>query len=299
MPFPRTGDHTLGMSTGATSRRFRARPGAVVRVAREVRDHPANRGRGLRALAHLGSCEIRARMTGRPVKTRLGEHSRIYAYLHRGGSWRAVRANPPDWAEMQAWRRHLGPGGLFVDVGAHAGIYAVWALESGASVVAVEPTSEMVAQIRENLALNHYDADVLEMALAAAPGRMRVAGADLLRRHLVLGESPSASPEGVEVEVGTLDALLGERVARGVKIDVEGAERLVLEGAEHALSQGRIELLQIEWNECSMALLGEDRRPVAALLARHGYALYRPDDTGSLVPVADPEPGPDVFAKRP
>ena len=280
------------------TRRFRARPDAVLGVLTRVMNHPANRRRRARAVAHLLSCEVRARVTGRPVVTRLGRQSRIHAHLHAGGSWRVVQANPPDWGEMLAWRHSLRAGDLFVDVGAHAGVYAIWALELGAEVVAVEPNPEMSAQLRANLTLNGYAAAVHEMALADAPGTMTMAGADLLCQHLLLGGAPESSPSGIEVPVSTLDALLGDRTARGVKIDVEGAERLVLEGAEHALREGRIELLQLEWNDCSQSLLGEDRSPVASLLRGHGYELYRPDDTGALVRLDDDGFGADVFARR-
>lgn len=263
-----------------------------------VLDHPANRGRRLRALARLAGSEVRARLTGRPVITRLGERSRIHAHLHAGGSWRVVRANPPDWPEMQAWRRQLSAGGLFVDVGAHAGVYTLWAIESGADAVAVEPNATMVGQLRANLALNGYAADVRAVALGAEPGRTRLAGPDLLRQHLSL-DPATPGDGGPEVDVETLDDVLGDRSAQGVKIDVEGAERLVLEGARRALSEGRIALLQLEWNDCSVGLLGEDRRPVAALLEAHGYALFRPDEAGRLAPLADVGFGPDVFARRP
>ncbi|HET9444492.1 MAG TPA: FkbM family methyltransferase, partial [Acidimicrobiales bacterium] len=101
---------------------------------------------------------------------------------------------------------------------------------------------------------------------------------------------------GAVVAVDTLDAVLGDRVAAGVKVDVEGAEALVLAGATRALSERRIKVLQLEWNECSADLLGQDRAPVAELLRGHGYRLYRPDRTGALVAVSDAGYGPDVFA---
>jgi FkbM family methyltransferase len=280
------------------ARRFRVRPSAAASVIEGIVRHPANRSRRVRALAHAAGSEVRARVTGKPVVTPIGSHSRMLAYLHRGGSWRAVRANPPDWPEMTAWRRRLGAGDLFVDIGAHAGVYTLWALDLGATVVAVEPEPEMVQQLRANLALNGYDAEVHAVACSDHAGRMRLGGKDLLRRHLLVG-ADAEDGAGVEVEVGTLDALLGERHARGVKIDVEGAERLVLAGATRALGDGRIDLLQLEWNDCSATLLGEDRGPVAALLRKHGYTLFRPDDRGELHPVAEPEVGRDVFAVRP
>jgi FkbM family methyltransferase len=286
-----TGDGT----EPGSGRRFRVKPSALLGVVAAVWNHPANRGRRVAATAHFGWSEIRARIGQPTVLTPIGSHSTIRAHHHRGGSWRAVRANPPDYLEMTAWRRWLRPGDLFVDVGAHAGIYTLWAIDAGASTIAVEPVAELVDQLRDNLALNGYDSEVITGALGAREGTMQLAGPDLLRGHLVLDGDGEAG--GEVVSVTTLDAVLGGRAARGVKIDVEGAERLVLEGGERALAEHRIELLQLEWNDCSEQLLGEDRTPVARLLERHGYELVRPDAAGRFVTVEDVGFGPDMFAR--
>ena len=71
----------------------------------------------------------------------------------------------------------------------------------------------------------------------------------------------------------------------------------MLRGAARALAERRIGLIQLEWNEASWSAAGTDRRPVAELLAGHGYRLYRPDADGRLVAVADPGFGADVFAR--
>ncbi len=69
----------------------------------------------------------------------------------------------------------------------------------------------------------------------------------------------------------------------GVKVDVEGAERLVLEGAEKALAEKRIALMQIEWSAAEVqTTLGERRDRVGALLTAAGYELHRPDSDGRL-----------------
>jgi hypothetical protein len=72
---------------------------------------------------------------------------------------------------------------------------------------------------------------------------------------------------------------------------------LRLAGCTRALSERRIGLIQLEWNAMSQRVLGTDRRPVADLLALHGYQLFRPDPQGCLVPVTDPGFGADVFAR--
>jgi FkbM family methyltransferase len=200
--------------------------------------------------------------------------------LHDPAGAKALYANPPDWNEMVAWRRVLRPGDLFVDVGSNVGAYALWAADAGAEVSAVEPNPAAAATLRANVALNDLPIAVRECALAAEPGRLWLTRDRGPMNHLAAGSSPEADP----VDADTLDNLIGDRFAAGVKIDVEGAERLVLQGAERALAEHRIGVLQVEWNTTSMSTLGETRAPVADLLARHGYRLARPDHVGVLHP---------------
>jgi FkbM family methyltransferase len=254
-------------------------------------NHPANEGARLRAVGRAVSFQVRGRL-GRPTLTRVSHNARMWAELHCSAASKAVYANPPDWAEMRAWAGLLPPGSLFVDVGSNVGVYALWAAAAGARVIAVEPDPQAARRLRRNVALNGFPIDVVEAALGAQAGTMWLSsGLDTTNHLLVAGAGP-----GTKVLARTMDDVLAGRVAAGVKIDVEGAERLVLQGARRALAQGRIHALQIEWNDRSAALLDEDRGPVADLLRHYGYTFWRPDGDGRLSP-ADPAGfGADLFA---
>lgn len=216
----------------------------------------------------------------------------MWVEVHCAAASKALYANPPDWAEMQAWKRLLSPGSLFVDVGSNVGVYALWAADAGAHVIAVEPDPQAAQRLRRNVALNEFPIDVIEAALAAEAGTMRLSTGLDTTNHLLAEDTE----QGTTVAVRTLDDVLGDGVAAGVKIDVEGAERLVLEGARQALTEGRIEALQIEWNDQSAVLFGESRNPVAAMLRDCGYSFWRPDGEGRLAPTDPSDFGADVFA---
>jgi FkbM family methyltransferase len=249
-------------------------------VVKFVWEHPANEGRRSRAVLRAIGFQVRGRVLHRRTLAHLGEKSLMWADLHRTGASRIVYANPPDHPEMLA---------LFVDVGSNVGSYAIWAAESGAEVIALEPAEDTFSLLRENVALNGYPISMIRAAAAAAPGTARfTSGQDCVNR---------LDPEGgTETRVVTIDSIIGNRTAAGMKVDVEGFEIDVLRGCERALSEHRVRLIQLEWNSTSMQAVGTDRRPVADLLARHGYRLYRPGPDGSLAPLADLSFGPDVFA---
>jgi FkbM family methyltransferase len=189
---------------------------------------------------------------------------------------------------MIVWMRLLSPGDLFIDVGANIGTYSLWAADLGAEVIAIEPNSVAAQRFRANCALNGYCMTLHEGVLAERSGEVTFDGRSDATGHI--------SAHGERIRAITLDEVLGDRQAGGVKIDVEGAERRVLEGAAQALAEHRIRCLQLEWNQQSERLYGESRKPVVDLLSGFGYRLLRPDSTGRLVYPASAVYGDDVFA---
>jgi FkbM family methyltransferase len=258
-------------------------------VIRYVWGHPANSGERGRALLRALKYQAQGRLLHRRGVARLGERSRLWVDLHRTSAAKVMYANPPDLPEMLAWRRALRQGGLFIDVGANVGAYTIWAAELGAEVIALEPATDTFRLLQENIVLNGYPVTAVCAAAGDHCGTARfTAGLD---------SGNSLAPDGpVVTKLVTVDSLVGDRQVTGMKIDVEGFEIDVLRGAARALAEHRIGLIQIEWNQMSVSAVGADRRPVAELLAGHGYRLYRPDVAGRLAPVADPGFGADVFA---
>ena len=259
------------------------------RVMKYVWEHPANEGQRARALMRAAHFQLRGRVLGKRTLAPLGDRSRVWAYLHRTGASRVIYGNPPDYPEMMTWRRNLRPGDLFIDVGANVGSYAIWAAESGADVIALEPADESFGLLLENIALNGYRIDAVQAAAGSFCGTAPfTSGRDCVNQFDPLGE--------VRTRVVTIDSLIGDRAVAGMKVDVEGFEIQVLHGCARALAQQRIRLIQLEWNAASQAAIGTDRLPVAEFLAQYGYGLYRPDSCGELLPVSEVGFGPDVFA---
>lgn len=274
---------TVRVASDAMRTKLSARAG----VLPWVWNHPSNAGSRPAAVARAVSFQLRGRVLGRPTVGTIGRSARFIADVGSSAASKALYANPPDHPEMLVWRQRLQPGDLFVDVGANVGTYTLWAADLGAEVIAVEPGAWALDRLRRNLALNDFKVQVVEAVATDHEG---------VEQFDPSGDSTAHIGEGIEVAATTLDAVLGDRTAAGMKVDVEGAERLVLEGAKRALSEQRIACLQLEWNDLSESTLSENRARVTALLEDYGYRLYRPDDAGRLVPVDDPSYGPDVFA---
>jgi hypothetical protein len=91
------------------------------------------------------------------------------------------------------------------------------------------------------------------------------------------GLVPSGVETSLKVEVITLDEYFAARAhpIEVLKIDVEGADTLVLEGAEKLLSRGLIEHIFFEFYGERMEYLGIPRNKPFDLLAKHGYKVSR------------------------
>jgi FkbM family methyltransferase len=256
------------------SRRLTKAP-ALRRIAATA-FHPSHRGRRTAAIGHALGYELWTNILGHPSRIPIGERSHIIAYKGETNPPHAVMHNPPNWPEMLVWKRYLRPGDLFIDIGANIGSYSVYAAECGAEVISVEPVPHNAKRVRENLNLNGYAGQVVQKALSDHPGSVRITADKDSLNHLV-------DEGGIEVTATTLDDLLGNRSAVA-KIDVEGAEELVLAGARKALSEHRIRLLQLEW-AVSERLGISDRVNAQTILDEAGYELFLCDRFGVLSPL--------------
>ena len=254
--------------------------------------HPANAGHRTQAIVRVAAFYFSDLVLSSRMRIRIGDHSTIWADRRFVTSVEVVLANPPEWNEMQAWKRILVPDSLFIDVGANVGIYSLWAADLGSRVVSVEPMADARKALEENARLNGYEFEIVPAALADEPGVMRITDQLATMNHLV----PASQSGGIDVEVRTLDSVLMSRKADGLKIDVEGAERLVLEGGINALREGRLPVIQLEWNRMSERNYGEGRQEVAAMLLGYGYRFYRPDEQGILHPAGTDVSRRDLFA---
>ena len=138
----------------------------------------------------------------------------------------------------------LEPGMKVFDVGANAGFYTLASarrVAPGGHVWAFEPLADNVCALRRHVALNGLTN--VTVVQAAASDRSGVAG-------FLEGANRSAGRLADEsaylVPTVSLDEFCGAHRLEPpdlVKIDVEGAEHRVLEGARHMLSKGRTVVL--------------------------------------------------------
>jgi FkbM family methyltransferase len=166
------------------------------------------------------------------------------------------------WEVYDQGKCAIEKGDVVADIGANVGTFSLKALQHEAKIVIpFEPHPDSFQRLLKNLDRN-YDTSTLEDAGARSHRRVRrpallcfdVALANkkgtgkLFKGFAPGGHSLLVSgPEHIDVRISTLDSCL-EEVAQFtnridmIKMDVEGAAHLVLEGAKKVLAQDHLKI---------------------------------------------------------
>lgn len=187
--------------------------------------------------------------------------------------------------------RRLTTGAVFVDVGSSEGDFALLAARlvgPTGRVIAFEPDPDNVETIRANVAANRFDTvTVHAAALSDRDGEATLYQSAVSGWHSLLPNLENRDHNVVTVPVMRLDSVDLDRLDM-IKIDVEGAEVAVLNGARAALTRHRpVVLLDTHPS------LGADVAALQAFFDDLGYDAFDSDRHGSR-PLPDGLPAGDA-----
>ena len=179
-----------------------------------------------------------------------------------------------------------GPG-VFLDVGANIGLYsAAWSMATARPHLALEPVPETAALCREVLAMNGIAANVREIAAGRTHGAVTLtaSGGGANNRWARELSKVGAGTPLLDVAAAPLDEVVaraGVDAVAAIKIDVEGQELEVLEGAVGTIRRWKPRLV-LECHCASWDELNVDRRRFAELVDSFGYRRVADRNGGSV-----------------
>lgn len=197
-------------------------------------------------------------------------------------------------AESAFVSRFVRPGMTVLDIGAHHGFYTLFfskLVGSTGKVVAFEPSPRESRALRLNVGLNRCKNVVIQgLALGNKEGESnlyvvneRETGCNSLQ--------PPALPDAtsiVPVHVVSLDQWLAEHHPGSVefiKLDVEGGELSVLQGAEKLLERLPRPVILAEVQDIRTQPWGYRAREIISFLSDKGYRWFSISAVGSLAPL--------------
>lgn len=225
----------------------------------------------------------------------------LFAMLSKPAAAPVQDEYEPDVAAVM--RKVLRPGDCFVDVGANAGIHTRLGAElvgKDGKVFAFEPGENVLPQLKEAVR-NLPQVTVFKRVLGEVEGeRTFYLNADNSGGNALWDPADWPGPHNPKskeqkqprtVNVGTIDRYPKVYAAnpRLIKIDTEGAEQRVLEGAVALLFEKHPPFIVAELHEFGLGQLGCSQASLRDLMRRSGYETFLIFADGSKPKYVRPE----------
>jgi FkbM family methyltransferase len=174
------------------------------------------------------------------------------------------------------------PGIAVLDIGAHVGCHTLLAARlvgPGGKVFAFEPSPDNFALLQKNVTLNGYDNVVLiQKAVADRSGTVTFYLSPEGNDRNSIYEDSRTPQLGTSLEVSSvsIDDFLEQQgwpQIHLIKVDVEGAEQLVLKGMSKLLERTRDLVLIIEFAPACIRNSGFPPESFLAALASNGFSV--------------------------
>jgi FkbM family methyltransferase len=145
-----------------------------------------------------------------------------------------------DAGEVETFMRHARQVDAVIDAGANVGFYTCLAASANLRVLAIEPNAYNLQSLYQNLHLNHLtEVEVYPVALSHQPSVSPLFGGGQGATLLQAWGGIQSNYQRL-TPVNTLDNLICDRFQREkllIKVDVEGNEFHLLEGAKRLLAK--------------------------------------------------------------
>lgn len=162
---------------------------------------------------------------------------------------------------------------VFLDVGANVGHYTLLAaVIKQSKVIAIEPIPTTYTRLIQNITINNIQDRVTthNIGLSNIPGELAFSNNQFTTNRV------NNSGLGIKVDVKTIDELFLEKKINAIKIDVEGFEWFVLNGAKETLKMKDLNVIIIELNDSGIEY-GINDEQIVTFLRSYGFFQYEYD----------------------
>jgi FkbM family methyltransferase len=177
--------------------------------------------------------------------------------------------------------RYPSRNNTFIDVGGHIGTISLPYSRLFKTVIAFEPNMSSFNFFKENISLNNCtNVSVTRKGVADKNGFCKIAYHNEVNSGCVYIKDCGKDDENA-IEVVKLDDVEHTSPVDFIKIDTEGSELFVLEGARSIISKYH-PLICVETNDCSSKFFGYGKERIFEFMESLGYVVLNDDGNNPL-----------------
>ena len=248
-----------------------------------VLSHPLNRKRIITTLKKVLFWKINQLWYKHPMLIPFGANSKLICYPSSAYASMIYYMDMPDYLEMTLLQKILRKDSVFIDIGAGLGEYSILASEyiQKGSIFAFEPIDAIREQFIENIRLNNRSTTI---ELHSEVLSNTDAPVWFNEEAITEVSHISLSKKGKKHTAITLDSFIHKHRIKHIdlmKIDVEGAEMLVLKGAQECIKKGTAAVIILELNT-NNTTFKSSHKDIISHLQKNNY-LVLPIENHKLV----------------
>lgn len=223
-------------------------------------NHPLSKQNKISAMARLARWQFGVRLLPYPIVLPFIEESVLVVERSMTGATGNYYSGLHEFEDMAFLLHLLRPEDLFLDVGANVGSYTVLASKViGATTIAAEPIPSTYRNLERNIHANRIQERVtsLNVGLGKDVSKLTMSNDRDTMNSIVEDNYQGAK---IDVEILPVDDVLNGKEAVLWKVDVEGFEEAVIQGAGRSLSNPKLLAVMLEsnseWIEAKMTAVG-------------------------------------------
>jgi FkbM family methyltransferase len=245
----------------------------LINIIKDLVRHPLTKSNKLSALVRFLKWQVGSRLIPGEVIYHWVNSSKVVARTGETGITGNIYYGLHEFPDMAFLLHVLREDDLFVDVGANVGSYTVLACSAiGAKGCCFEPVPSTYARLMTNIKLNNLEDRVvsLNIALGNSSGEINFSS-DLNCMNHVIADDEKVQKK-ITVGISTLDSEL-KTTPFLMKIDVEGYEMAMLEGADNTLGNEELCCVIMELSGIGHRYGYEDSK-ILSMMFDYGFRTY-------------------------
>lgn len=220
----------------------------LISTIRSITNHPLNRNDKFKAFCRFLKWQLNTRINPFPIIYPFTDKSKLIIKKGMTGATGNLYCGLHEFNDMFFLLHFLRKKDLFIDIGANIGSYTVLsASHVEADTISIEPVPSTFSNLINNISINQIQEKVkaLNIALGSQKGTIAFTSTYDTINHVAI----DFDKDTIIVNIVTLDEILiGQKIPTLLKIDVEGFETEVINGAKKTINEHELKAIIIELN---------------------------------------------------